>query len=231
MDYKRNAKYFKPKPSLKPIIICAILGILTLAAAGIGVIFLIIAVILALPFFGKPSDEEIDSQAKEFMSQLRTKALNKLGLEEEEVSIATPIEVWGYSFGKSQLGDKVNQSLLDVEGKDGYWRSPEVVLSAFYFSENTVHYYRWVASLVSDSFHENTDEIYYKDIVSVKMASEQSPVYDKAGQEIPGKVAHFDSFAIRNMGGESISCTVRDSNEAERAVNGMRALLKQKKQA
>ena len=141
------------------------------------------------------------------------------------------MEIWGYSFGRSKLGDKTNQSLLDVEGKDGIWRSPEVVISAFYFSENTVHFYSWIASLVSNSFRESTDEIYYKDIVSVKMDSEQSPVYDKNGREIPGKVAHFDSFALRNMGGESISCTVRDSSDAEQAVNGMRALLKQKKNA
>lgn len=227
MDYKRNAKYFKPKPALKPIVICAILGVLTLPV-GIGVVFLIAAVVLALPFFGKPTDQEIDKQAESFYAQVRGKALKKLGLEEEEVSIATPVEIWGYSFGKSKLGDKTNQSLLDVEGKDGVWRSPEVVVSAFYFSENTVHFYSWVASLVSDSFRETTDEIYYKDIVSVKMDSEQAPVYDKNGKET-GKVAHFDSFALRNMGGESISCTVRDSADAEQAVNGMRALLKQKK--
>ena len=228
MDYKRNAKYFKPKPRLKPIIICALLGLVTIPI-GIGVILLIAAIVMALPFFGKPTDQEIDEQAASFYSQVRGKALKKLGLEEEEVNIAQPVEFWGYSFGKSKLGDKMNQSLLDVEGKDGFWRSPEVVVSAFYFSENTVHFYSWVASLVSDSFRETTDEIYYKDIVSVKMDSEQSPVYDKNGQEVPGKIAHYNSFALRNMGGESISCTVRDSADAEQAVNGMRALLKQKK--
>lgn len=229
MDYNRNAKYFKPKPGLKPIVICAVLGVLTLPI-GIGVIFLIGAIVLALPFFGKPSDQEIDEQALSLMSQLRARALKKLGLEEEEVNIAKPVEVWGYSFGKQKLNDKAIGDLVDVEGKDGVWRSPEVVLSAFYFSESTVHYYCWVASLVSDTFRENTDEIYYKDIVSVKMESEQCPLYNrKTGEEVPGKTAHFESFALRNMGGESISCTVRDSAEAEQAVNGMRALLKQKK--
>lgn len=231
MDYKRNAKYFSPTPALKPIIICTILGLLTLALGGLGIIFLIIAAILALPFFGRPSDEEIDQQAKAFLSQLHAHALKKLGLEEEEVSMAKPIELWGYSLGQAQLSDKTTGHLMDIEGKDGRWRSPEVVLSAFYFSENTVHYYQWIASLVSDASRERTDEIYYKDIVSVKLDSEQFQYVNAKGREVAGKMVRYDSFALRNMGGESISCSVRNSSDAEEAVNGMRALLKQKKTA
>lgn len=231
MDYKRNAKYFKPKPRLKPIIICALLGLVTIPI-GIGVILLIAAIVMALPFFGKPSEGELDAQAQELMGELRARALKKLGLDPEEVAMAKPVEFWGYKLPAKNATDENGKPLYwSVQGKDGVWRSPVAQLTAFYFSENTVHFYQWNKALVSNESAENTDEIYYKDIVSVKMNSEDAQAYDIKGNALQGETVHFDSFALRNTGGESISCSVRESATAEEAVKGMRALLKTKKES
>ena len=233
MDYSRNAKYFRPKPSLKPVIICAIIGLICFKIHILAaLLFIAIAVILALPFFGRPTEQDIDQQALELFGEIRAHALKKLGLEEEEVTMATPIELWGYQLPAKNAVDENGKPLYSaVQGSDGVWRSPTVTLTAFYFSENTVHFYEWSKSIVSNPSSESTDEIYYKDIVSVKTLAEDKQAYDLNGNILQGQTIHFDTFAIRNMGGESISCSVRESGVAEEAVKGMRALLKTKKEA
>jgi hypothetical protein len=236
MDHKRNAKYFKPKPSIKTMAIILVVGLVT-ATFTMGIGLIIAIAILVMCFVGRPSDQEIDNLANTLVNSLKQQALNKLGIDEDEVKIATPISFWGYDFGfvnergvwKEPLNDeKIYKSCYPI-GKDKYARSPIVRVSYFFFSDKEVHYYSMLCSLISDTYKEVTEVVSYKNVVSVKTLNEEMPLYNrKTGKEVPGEKARFDSFALRNSGGETISCTVRDAAMIENSIKAMRNLVKEK---
>ena len=199
-----------------------------------GLFWLMVIADFAKDCFHKPTDSEIDAQALSLYSQLHCNALSKPGgFDDEEIGIANPVVLWGYLLGESKHLEGTASGVYlfcEIEGKDGVWRSPEIVLSAFFFREDTILYYSRVESLVSRSFRESTDEIFYRDIVNVKIESEESPVFDRqTGKQIPGRTAHFESLVLRDTGGGIVRCPVRDSAEAEQAVNNMRNLFRRKK--
>ena len=235
MDYKRNAKYFQPDPNPKVIVVFAIIGILLLLFKAWlwGIAAIVVAGIIAFVLYsGKPSDSEIDAQRDTFMQTLKEQAIRKLGIDEEEANIAEPLFLKGYMFGRSVLGDKANQKLCDKRGSDGIWRSPECVLSVFFFTENEIHFYRKTVSLVSDSFKEYTEEFFYKDIVSIKTDEIETPWIDpKTGIESQTYKSRHISFMLRNTGGETTECSCSNTEEADNAVNAMRNLVRQKKNA
>ena len=207
MNYARNIKYFRPHRSPKAIVFFAIIGvmIILLFKSLWGAVAIAFAVIIwIVRYGGRPTDAEIDAQRDSFMSALKDQALRKLGIDEEETKIAPPLFLRGYSFGCSVLGDKANMELCDKKGKDGFWRSPECVLSAFFFTEHEIHYYSRTVSLVSDAFKERTEEFFYKDIVSIKTEEIEKPSVDpKTGKEsLTGKDAfgsiHASQYWWRN---------------------------------
>lgn len=231
MNYAVNKKYFKPRPSAKvALVLVGITVVLWLINIGLGILSaLITAGAIYLLYCGKPSDADIDAMAAGMLEDIKNRAFPKLGIDEEEVAMANPIEFWGYEFN-NVLGDEANRKASYVCGKDGYWRSSEVVVCGFYFSENIVHYYYRVASLVSDAVKEGTEEYFYKDIVSVKTESVDREYRDpKTNIVDPKRRVRFESFVLRNMGGESTWCNVSKSSDAEQAVAAFRSLLKQKK--
>lgn len=229
MDYKKNQKYFRPKKSLKTPIIIGIVGLI-LCTVKLWIGLLVIAGLIAWLYLSKrPSDAEIDAQVDDALNNLKAQAIKKLGIDEEEIAIAEPLITYGYSFGKRAITDENLSEAWGVQGKDYLWRSPIVQLSFFGFSENEIYFYRRYTSMVSDTKKEITSVINYKDVVSVKSASEVVPACDPAtGQEIPNSQITFDYFEL-NVPGDSISCAVRNSDTADETVKAIRALVKQKK--
>lgn len=231
MDYKRNRKFFKAKPSPKFLLLLVAIGIVgILTKPVVGILFIVLAVVVGvLQYGGRPTAAEIDAQASSALNDLKSRALAKLGIDEEEVNMAKPIEFWGYQLGKTVLGGDL-RGIQDVQGKDGYWRSPEVKVSGFYFSEHSIHFYYRIFSLISDLYREGTEEYFYKDVVSVKTESQDEQVYDRqTGKPHPTLRAHSETFVLRNTGGEATVCSVYDTGIADEACKAMRALLKQKK--
>ena len=233
MNYARNAKYFRPDPSPKAIIILSIIGVILLVCKLWlwGLLAIVIAVIVGFVLYsGRPTDAEIDAQRDSFMDALKDQAVRKLGIDEEEAKIAPPLFLRGYSFGRSVLGDLANRSVCDKKGKDGRWRSPECTLSAFFFTEHEIHYYKRTVSLVSNAFKEYTEEFFYKDIVSIKTDEIERPWIDpKTGNESPTEKTRWTAFMLRNTGGETTECSCNSTEEADNAVNAMRNLVRQKK--
>ena len=101
MDYSRNQRYFKPRPRLKWPLIFLLVGILT-SAVGLFLVGLPLAIIAVLWLFvafgGRPVDADMDAAASSLMGDFRQQAFNKLGVEEEEIALADPIEFWGWDF-------------------------------------------------------------------------------------------------------------------------------------
>jgi hypothetical protein len=200
------------------------LGLLVIAA-GVAVIFL----------FRRPTDAEIDEAVIEATQELKAMALKKLGLDEDEIALASPMMTFGYEFqddrGRMCISDASIDAATFVQGKDYKWRSPVVGMHFFGFAENEIHYYYRHISLVSDTVKEGTNVINYKDVVSVRSDSETRPRIDlKTGLEDKKEKVKFDFFQV-NVPGDSIFCHVKDSATADEAVGALRSLIKQKKNA
>ena len=233
MSYWKNQLYFyNGKMMLVFGIIGIVLAVLCFCngAPKGGAFFFIIGALLGWLGWITPSDAEIDRQAGDALNKMDELAFKKLGIDEAEVAMATPVRFWGYRFVyPSYLGDQKNDRCPWKQGGDKKFRSSEVVITGFYFGENSVYCYERTLSLVSDAFKETTEEYFYRDIVSVKTETEDKPWIGPDGKENPRLRVRSEAFIIRNMGGESRTFNVQTAQIADEAVGAFRALLKQKK--
>jgi hypothetical protein len=228
MDYNRNAKYFKPKPSIKTMAIILVVGLVT-ASFTMGIGLIIAIAIIVMLCVGRPADQEIDKMAAELAGGLQQRALDKLGLDEDQVKQAAPISFWGWSFGKSKLNDDANNKAHDIVGKDQVRRSPIIDITWLFFTATEIQVYVKTCSLVSALTQEYTESHFYKTIVSVKTQSREVQLVDRrTGLELPNQKAKIETFVLRNTGGEDICMSVQDTILAENSVKAMRNLLREK---
>lgn len=219
MDYKKNQKYFQPTNLKAGIIVCIIGLVLLFVSPIVGIIAIAFgALLIYLQVGGRPTDEEIDAAVTSQLKDMKTRALRKLGIDEDEVSEIAPITLDGYVYDKA----------LIKQGKDGKYRSSKYQAIMFFFSSNEVHCFTYDFSIVESSQKESTDVYFYKDIVSVSTQTEGTEY--SVGK---GKSSQFDYeyFKLTTTGGTSISCAVRNIDDAQRSINGMRSLIKNKKMA
>lgn len=219
MDYKKNQKYFQPTNLKAGIIVCIIGLVLLFVSPIVGIIAIAFgALLIYLQVGGRPTDEEIDAAVTSQLKDMKTRALRKLGIDEDEVSEIAPITFDGYVYDKA----------LIKQGKDGRYRSSKYQAVMFFFSSNEVHCFTYDFSIVESSQKESTDVYFYKDIVSVSTQTEGTEY--SVGK---GKSSQFDYeyFKLTTTGGTSISCAVRNIDDAQRSINGMRSLIKNKKMA
>ena len=160
-------------------------------------------------------DNEIDSFCDRMVNYVKTQALHRLGLDEDNLREAEPIMVKGYNFsGKMGMQSHIKR------GRDQILRSSDYQVTLFYFSKDQVHSYVRVFSVISDTFFESTDEYFYRDIVSVSTTQEQT------------RIGIVDCFKLTTSGGTSVTATFSrfDADNVHRSISAMRNLLKSKKQ-
>lgn len=222
MDYKRNQKYFQPMNLKLPIIVCVV-GLVLMLAGDAGVVLGLVAIaagvlLIVLQVKGRPTDADIDAVVASQLKGMKSRALKKLGLDEDEVSEIAPISFDGYVYKRA----------LIKQGKDGKYRSNKYQAVMFFFSSNEVHCFTYDFSITESGQKESTDVYFYKDIVSVSTQTDGTEY--SVGK---GKSSQFDYeyFKLTTTGGTSISCAVRNIDKAQRSINGMRSLIKSKKMA
>jgi hypothetical protein len=240
VDYKRSKKYFRGGSKLWIVCVVAgfFLGMMFAAISGVLLILCIIGGIVGAVFASiglAIPDAEIDKMAKDAVADIKRDALNKLGLDEDEIKVADPIIVSGYNFP---------QDITDVMfriGKDGTWRSSQYGVTVFFFTDQQVHCYERTFSLLKDESFNSTDEYFYRDIVSVSVAQGKSkvlvgkPTFAASRQQLQGiyKTVSYEYFKLTTSGGTSIEAVFQKSETAsiERSIAAMRNLLKAKKQS
>lgn len=155
----------------------------------------------------------------------KQKALNKIGLDESQVNEIDPVFFHYFVFDSKSLV---------IRGKDRKWRSSKYQLSYILFSSVQIYVYQYTFNLDSDEKNERTEEYFYKDITNFststntieKEALEKNncggaPVFSRTQVET-------NEFAII-VPGDKFLCAM-DANEAsERAIQGMKAKLREKK--
>lgn len=221
MDYQKNKKYFEVinyKGANILIVVGAIFLLIGISGA-MGVAFFGLLLIgggvafIAMKKNGIVTDSEYDASVSSMLNNMQNKALNKLGVDKDEVKEIEPISFDGYVYkGASQA----------KKGEDGLWRTNKYEFVMLFFSEHEVHCYTYNFDTTYQKQTEATDVYFYKDIVSVSTASDTVQVL--------GQNVDYEYFKLTTAGGTALSVSLRDVNNAQRSINAMRALLKIKKQ-
>lgn len=173
----------------------------------VGVIAIIIGITAIVMYFSnRTSNEEMDRFLKEDLGKLNKWVQSKLDINNKLV--APTIILYGYydknnEFFKECSDDKIRFMPID-----------SVFIN---FTDTQVLTYRIVFWLGGEIDKESSDEIFYKDIVSVKTENRKVGMLD----DIP-----IAEFKLTTTGGTSISQRTFDLKAAEQAVQTIRNLLR-----
>ena len=169
------------------------------------------------------SDAEYDQMVLNVLNSndYRQKALNKIGLDEDQVKEIEPVHFEGFQYDK--------QSLAKL-GKDGKYRSSKYQVSWLFFSANQVYLYQNTFNMDEDGKKEATEEYFYKDITNFSTSSDtvETPFYDKEKDKEVLKNVDSNRFAI-TVPGDKFYCSLEQTDYTERAIQGMKAMLREKK--
>ncbi|MCI5451614.1 hypothetical protein MR532_07180 [bacterium] len=171
------------------------------------------------------TDEEYDSMVLKVLNSndYKQKALGKIGLDEDQVQEIEPVHFEGYQFDK--------QSLTKL-GKDGKYRSSKYQVSWLFFSATQVYLYQNTFNMDEDGKKESTEEYFYRDITNFSTSSDtvETPFYDAKKDETFLKNVDSNRFAI-TVPGDKFYCSLEQNDYTERAIQGMKAMLREKKNA
>jgi len=260
LDYKRNKNYFIPKSGCLPIIVI-LLGVILLMAGynegnsmvgiiGIGILALGILWIVKTVQGNSATDADIDYACHAYANNLKSRALEKLGIDEEQAREIEPIHFGFY------CSEEIPGAMYPVRykvGKDDRLRFSNYRAAIFFFSSDQVYYYSRTFSLLEDEKLETTDECFYGDIVSVCTASGILTDLETEKNKktlvkilltfiplnlliwlglITKQKTRFETFTLTTSGSTEMSALIADISIAstERSIEGMKNLLRSKKQ-
>ena len=175
------------------------------------------------------SDEEYESMvmAKARSIDFRKKALNKIGLDESQVNEVAPIHFEGYIFDDIKAFAR--------RGRDGLWRSSKYQITWLFFSSTQVYVYYYTFNMDSADAKEKAEEFFYKDIINCTTVSdtvEKRVPYQKGGckggVQYKSTTVEMNKFAL-TLPGDKFYCAMKQNDYTEKAIQGMKAKLREKK--
>ena len=246
VDRRMIANYFKPFPTwtIGCILIGFVLGLVGsqvhFGIVGIGVLLVVIGII-GISSLKKPSDRQMDQWWEKELSMLKAKALSKVGFDAEDC-VADPVVVWG-----PRVSNAGGVPLQLKRGGDGIVRFNPVDISIINLGEHQlVSYQSSYDRFTGNSLQEETDEYFYKDVVSVATKTDTTSRDVMVGkEEVCVQLKNSEMFRLTTSGGTSIEVFLRDeallkevkqakggslpTTQAEQAVKSVRRMLRDKK--
>jgi hypothetical protein len=114
------------------------------------------------------TDTEIDRECQNYVKDLKSRALQKLGIDDDQVKEILPIQFGSYCYEDIP---SATQPVRDKIGRDERLRTSNYHSVIFLFSAEQVYRYSLIFSLLEDEELEETDECFYSDVVSVNTVS------------------------------------------------------------
>lgn len=145
----------------------------------------------------------------------KQKALNKIGLDEEEVSEISPAMFEGFVYKNAYA--KQNAS--------GKWVSSAYQVSWIFFSSTQVYLYSYTFNMDEDKKNERTDEFFYKDVTSFSTLSESDTAHGLGGNTFE---VSSEQFAMV-VPGDKLFMAMGDIQNADTIIQGMKQKLREKK--
>jgi len=184
------------------------------------------------------TDDEVDKWIREDLSSFAVSSLDKMGIDADEL-VGEPLVVIG-----PRLWDYEGRTYVK-KGKDGVLRFSPVEAMVLNQTQNQLSIYQCVFDLTTGQLsHIDTDEYFYKDIVSISTRTESKTVRLKIGKDVgakPFEMKETEKFSLTTSGGTRVEVTVRDpklesmfkgtipTTAAERAISTVRKMLREKK--
>lgn len=153
----------------------------------------------------------------------KKKAISKIGLDESEISEIEPIHFEGYVYDKQSLYRR---------GKDGKDRSSKYQVTWLFFSTTQVYLYQNTFNMDEDGKRERTEEFFYKDITNFSTVSETEEVASYDPKQAKEVLVNIDSTKFSLVvPGDKLFCSMEQNEYTENSVKGMKAMLREKKNA
>ncbi|MDR0726006.1 MAG: hypothetical protein LBF59_08390 [Prevotellaceae bacterium] len=172
----------------------------------------------------KVSDETYDAMVEARIKSLnaKAKAMAKIGLDESELKEIEPVHFEGYCFEQKKTYSK--------RGKDGKWRSSAYQISWLFFSVTQVYLYQYTFNMDEDGKKEATEEYFYKDITNFSTSSDtvETPYWDAKQKKVLLENVDRNRFSLV-VPGDKFYCSMVQNEYTERAIQGMKAKLREKK--
>lgn len=161
-------------------------------------------------------DEYLDMvRRKRDSMNFKKKALDKIGLDEEEVSEISPAMFEGFIYKNAYA--KQNSS--------GKWVSSAYQVSWIFFSSTQVYLYSYTFNMDEDKKNERTDEFFYKDVTSFSTLSESDTAHGLGGNTFE---VTSEQFAMV-VPGDKLFMAMGDIPNADAIIQGMKQKLREKK--
>ena len=164
------------------------------------------------------TDEDFDDYFNDAIKNTRERALEKLGIDEDQVKEIEPISFQNIRY-YNELTDK---RALFRRGKDGKWRSSVYQANWLFFSDKQIFVCKINLCFTDNSTKDRTFEYFYKDVTNISTEEKNEYI------QFVGNVPYIDFKII--VPGSEYTCAIYDFNdEEERSIKAMRALLREKK--
>lgn len=161
-------------------------------------------------------DEYLDMvRRKRDSMNFKQKALNKIGLDEEEVNEISPAMFEGFVYKNAYA--KQNAS--------GKWVSSAYQVSWVFFSSTQVYLYSYTFNMDEDKKNERTDEFFYKDVTSFSTFSESAIAHGLGSKTFE---ITSEQFAMV-VPGDKLFMAMGDVENADAIIQGMKQKLREKK--
>jgi hypothetical protein len=163
------------------------------------------------------SDDEYSRmvQAKRDTLNLKSRALSKIGLDEDQVSEISPAMFEGFVYQNAYAKKRAN----------GQWVSSSYQVSWVFFSSDQVYLYSYTFNMDDDNKKERTDEFFYRDVTSFSTSSETEKAKGNSGQQIE---VETNKFAMV-VPGDKLYMSMDGVTDADRIIQGMKQKLREKK--
>jgi len=173
-------------------------------------------------------DEEYEAMVMQRVKSTdwKQKALKKIGLDESQVNEIEPVHFQDYVINE--------KSRYVRRGKDRKWRSSAYQISYILFSSSQIYVYQYTFNMDSDEKKERTEEYFYKDITNFSTTTDtvEKEVLEKTSckgePSYKRTQVETSDFAII-VPGDKFYCAMEANDYSERAVQGMKAKLREKK--
>lgn len=182
------------------------------------------------------AEQQYDSYVAQDLKDFQEKAMERLGIIQEQVELIDPIKGSGPFFDYEQLDEKKNNisniyhptpRLIFKIGSDNRVRYSLIQATIFFFSDEQIYVYQVDYDVCSSKiFGDRTYEYFYRDIDCVVTGKRTEKVSQKKSVE-----KEYEYFSVVVTSGTT-SKAICDSDESilDHQVMAMRELIRNKKQ-
>lgn len=171
------------------------------------------------------SDQEYDRMITSVLrrNDYKQKAIDKIGLDESEISEIEPVHFEGFVYDKQSLYKK---------GDDGIDRSSKYQITWIFFSSTQVYLYQNTFNMDEDGKKERTEEYFYRDITNFSTVSETEEVSSYDPKQQKNVLINLDTTRFSLVvPGDKLFCSMKQNEYTENSIKGMKAMLREKKNA